>query len=147
MQFSLGHVLELIDATILNPWASILIPVALQLFTENKLSIHPDTTSLLRHRLGPVPDLQSKALKLVVAGILLRINRALSSRALNNGTSDKFDWDKEIVLVTGAAGGIGAEAAQRFAKRGSKVVVLDVLPLTYPARKSTLFRMFEHTDF
>jgi hypothetical protein len=140
MHFSIGHVLELIDATILNPWATILLSVALHLFTESKLSIRPDTASLLGHRLGPVPDLQSKTLKLVAAGVLLRINRALSSRALNNGTSARFDWCKEIVLVTGAAGGIGAEAAQRFAKRGSKVVVLDVLPLTYPARESTLFR-------
>ena len=135
MLFSVGHVLEFIDATILNPWLSILVPVGLQLLTESKLSIRVDAKSLLGYHLGPVPSIQSKALKLVGAGLLLRLNRAWSSRALNNGTQAKFEWNEEIVLLTGAAGGIGAEAAQKFAKKGSKVVVLDVLPLTYPARE------------
>jgi phosphoglycerate dehydrogenase-like enzyme len=76
---------------------------------------------------------------LLAAGVILRINRSLSRRALNNGVGAKFDWDKEIVLVTGGAGGIGAEAAQRFAARGSKVIVLDVLPLTYPKRTAGCF--------
>ncbi|OCK86210.1 putative short-chain dehydrogenase [Lepidopterella palustris CBS 459.81] len=64
--------------------------------------------------------------------VLLRVNRALSRKALNNGVNAKFDWSKEIILITGAAGGIGAEAAKKLAARGSTVVVLDVLPLTYP---------------
>lgn len=135
MQFSIGHVLEFINATILNPWLSILIPLWLQLFTQNQLSICTNTKSLLGYHLGPIPNVQLTALKLVGAGLLLRLNRAWSARALNNGTSASFDWNKEIILLTGASGGIGAEAALKFAKRGSKVVVIDVLPLTYPARK------------
>ena len=135
MQFSLGHVLEFIDVTVLNPWVSVLIPIGLQLLTESKISIESNPKSILGYQLGSLPSLQSKVLKIVAVGILLRINRALSSRARNNGTQAKFDWNEEIILVTGAAGGIGAETAQKFAKRGSKVVVLDVLPLTYPKRK------------
>ncbi|EXJ90179.1 hypothetical protein A1O3_03248 [Capronia epimyces CBS 606.96] len=147
MQFSIGHVLEFVDQTFLNPWVSIFVPVALQLFTTSKLSIHPDTKSFLGYRLGPLPNLQSKALKLVCAGLILRINRVLSRRAMNNGVEAKFDWDKEIILVTGAAGGIGAEAAQKFAKRGSKVIVLDVLPLTYKAPSNLFYYQCDITSF
>jgi hypothetical protein len=145
MQFSLGHVLEFIDTTILNPWVSIFLPLGLQLFTENKLSVRPDSHSLLGYQLQ-VPDAQWKALQLVSAGLLLRINRYLSSRAMNNGTSDTFDWDREIILLTGGAGGIGAEAAQKFAKRGGKVVVLDVLPLTYSAPPNLFYYQCDITN-
>lgn len=134
MQFSLGHLLELLDKTLLNPFLSIFIPVGLHLLTASKISVHATPDALLTYKLNPLPPLQSIALKLLFAGLVLRINRTLSHKALNNGVKAQFDWDKEIVLITGAAGGIGAEAAQRFASRGSKVVVLDVLPLTYPKR-------------
>ena len=64
-----------------------------------------------------------------------RFNRYLSYRALNNGVTDSFDWQKEIILITGGSNGIGAAAAQKLASRGTWVVVLDILPLTYEARE------------
>ncbi|KAF5645102.1 aldehyde dehydrogenase (NAD+) [Fusarium sp. NRRL 52700] len=60
-------------------------------------------------------------------------NKILVSRALNHGTKAYFDWNKEIVLVTGGSGGIGGETVQQLATKGIRVVVLDVLPLTYKA--------------
>lgn len=50
---------------------------------------------------------------------------------LDNWTSDEYDWNKEIVLVTGGAGGIGGKVVQLFAEKGIKVVVLDVIPMTF----------------
>ena len=58
-------------------------------------------------------------------------NGWLNRRALNNGVKDKYDWTKEIVLVTGGADGIGKRIVQMFADKGVKVVVLDVQPMTY----------------
>ena len=56
--------------------------------------------------------------------------------ALNNWTKDAYDWDKEIVLITGGAGGIGGNVVRLLAERGIKVVVMDVIPMTFDARMS-----------
>lgn len=58
---------------------------------------------------------------------------------LDNWTTDKYDWDKEIVLITGGAGGIGGQVVKLFAERGIKVVVLDVIPMTFETRESPSF--------
>ena len=42
--------------------------------------------------------------------------------------------EKEIVLITGGAGGIGGQVVQLLAERGIKVVVLDVIPMTFDTR-------------
>jgi len=50
---------------------------------------------------------------------------------LDNWTNDQYDWNKEIVLITGGAGGIGGKVVQLLAEKGVKVVVLDVIPMTF----------------
>ncbi|KAF2117938.1 hypothetical protein BDV96DRAFT_644275 [Lophiotrema nucula] len=59
--------------------------------------------------------------------ILGQLNRWYSRRTVNNATSDTtWDWDKEIVLLTGGSSGIGAAIADELAKRAVKVIIVDV---------------------
>lgn len=40
-------------------------------------------------------------------GALRVLSNLLDRRVLNNGVDDKYSWDKEVVLITGGADGIG----------------------------------------
>jgi hypothetical protein len=85
----------------------------------------------------------------VAGGLLLAwlANKWYSDRALNNATTAKFDWNKEIVVVTGGSGGIGGEVVKTLASKGVTVVVIDILALTYPKRKPLPGRLsIRHKD-
>ncbi|KAK4031665.1 hypothetical protein C8A01DRAFT_41890 [Parachaetomium inaequale] len=79
------------------------------------------------------PLAYSRLKKLLVFGLIRWINNYFSRKVLNNWVDDKYDWSRELVVVTGGAGGIGGQIVQLLAERGIKVVVLDIQPLTYPA--------------
>lgn len=81
------------------------------------------------------PLAYSRLKKLLVFGLVRWVNNWFSRKVLNNWVDDKYDWSKEIVVVTGGAGGIGGQIVQLLAERGIKVVVLDIQPLTYTAGK------------
>lgn len=60
-------------------------------------------------------------------GLLYKSNSYLSRRALNSPVDkDTWDWDKEIVVVTGGASGIGAAIVKLFAEQGIKTISLDL---------------------
>ncbi|KAB8249241.1 hypothetical protein BDV35DRAFT_390327 [Aspergillus flavus] len=70
----------------------------------------------------------------MIAGtsVLLWLNDWLSAKSRNNWViDDSWDWKKELVVVTGGSGGIGGGVAQRLATMGARVVVLDIIPLSY----------------
>ena len=69
------------------------------------------------------------------------MNQRWNADALNHNTEADFDWDKEIVLITGGAGGIGGEVVQKMAKRGTTVIVLDVMELTYTSSTYCLHKV------
>lgn len=139
MQFSIGDVLALLDKTVLNPFLTIATPLCLHFFTDNKFLFDRTNTWLRYSMRTPLPPLLYKSIVVIAIGLALRINRSISRKALNNGKTAKFTWDREIIVVTGGSGGIGAQAAKKLAARGSKVVVIDVIPLTYTARELPIY--------
>lgn len=147
LEFSIGDVLSLIDKTLLNPFLSAAIPFALHYLTPNKFVVTKRDGIIPYSIATPLPSLLYKSLLLLGFGIVLRVNRVLCRRALNNGVSARFTWDNEIIVVTGASGGIGAEAAKKLSARGSKVVVIDVIPLTFPKPKNLYYYKCDLTDF
>ncbi|KAF5987988.1 retinal short-chain dehydrogenase reductase [Fusarium coicis] len=54
-----------------------------------------------------------------------------SDKTRNNWVDDKYDWKREVVLVTGGAGGIGGRIVKLFEEMGVKVVVLDIQPMSF----------------
>ncbi|KAG4432036.1 hypothetical protein IFR05_012475 [Cadophora sp. M221] len=66
-------------------------------------------------------------------GVVRGLNRRLSQYVANNWKGDaKFIKSQEVVLITGGSSGIGELMAQDFAKRGVKVVVMDLRPPKNP---------------
>lgn len=56
---------------------------------------------------------------------------------LNNWKNDVYEWDKEIVVVTGGSDGIGAIVVGMLAQKGVKVVILDVQTPKFDREYST----------
>ncbi len=67
-------------------------------------------------------------------GLIRWVSGYLDTGSLNNWTTDAYDWEKEIVLITGGSGGIGGNVVKLLAEMGIKVVVMDVIPITFDAR-------------
>ncbi|EAT89412.1 hypothetical protein HBH56_014330 [Parastagonospora nodorum] len=76
---------------------------------------------------------------LVGLGLLNSLSGWLDSAVTNNWSNDTYDWNKEIVVVTGGSDGIGKVVVHLLAERGIKVAVLDIQELTYEAPPSVRF--------
>lgn len=112
-------ILKLIRRTALNP--ALLLPLVLLARLTKKgqdLSIlHPTAARRLRI--------------LLYYALARRASAWLSDRVRNNWSDDRYDWSREIVLVTGGAAGIGGSMVRFFEEKGVKVVVLDIQPMSF----------------
>lgn len=120
----------MIKKTALNPVVTILFLLAAKYTKKGSdLSIlHSTAFSRLKY--------------LFYFGLARNVSAYLDRGVLNNWVKDSYDWKKEIVLITGGAGGIGGNVVKILMEKGIKVVVLDVIPMTFETRKLSLFLRF-----
>ncbi|KAK3348638.1 short chain dehydrogenase [Lasiosphaeria hispida] len=95
------------------------------------LGINPSAVSpALTQKVGRL------ALILGATGLLLSFNEWLTKWFANNWTATKrgeWDWDREIVVVTGGSQGLGAGIVHGLLARNPRttIVVVDFVPLTW----------------
>ena len=87
-----------------------------------------DEKSLLRLvQLAKSPTIFGSVATLAALGLLSRLNRWSTRRKLNNYLTDKtWNWQKEIVVVTGGSSGIGSRIVSKLAQKHIKVIIIDV---------------------
>ncbi len=61
---------------------------------------------------------------------------AYADRRITYGRHRTVDWEKEVVVVTGGAAGLGRVLAEMLLRKGVKVAVLDVSPPDAEAEES-----------
>ncbi|KAJ5414511.1 short chain dehydrogenase/reductase family protein [Penicillium cosmopolitanum] len=118
-----------------------------------KTLLHPVVTSIFLYlvqtgRLSTLIPYERLVQLTAAASITLWLNEWLNVKSRNNWViDDTWDWKKEVVVVTGGSGGIGAGISQRLAALGAKVIVLDIIPLTFePGTKRIMYRKCDLSD-
>ena len=118
-------VLKLIARTALNP--SLLLPlVLLARYTKRGQDL-----SILHYKA------YGRIKTLLYLGLARTVSRWLSDKVRNNWVNDRYDWSREIVVVTGGASGIGGAMVKLFDELGIKIVVIDIQAMTYATCKSS----------
>ncbi|KAL5335028.1 NAD(P)-binding protein [Aspergillus crustosus] len=114
--FTADVVGKLLQRTVLSPWKTIPLLLLAHYTTRGRdLALtHPKAFQALK--------------VLASLSLLRRLNALLNSRALNNGASDQYDWNREVVVLTGGSNGIGRQIANLLGNRGIKVAILDIQP-------------------
>lgn len=107
---------KVLQKTVLDPWKAVPFLLLAHYTTKGSelAQQHPKAVKVLK--------------VLTFLSVLRRLNAWLNRRAINNGVSDHYDWNREVVVLTGGSSGIGNIVAQLLGKRGIKVAILDIQP-------------------
>jgi all-trans-retinol dehydrogenase (NAD+) len=132
----------------MSPLSLLTAPIRLALFDPKvtapllvALLYYPEKLrDLLPERLHPLISSQAviRALSVLLGLSIVRgVNRKLGEWAANNWQKDaKFIKSQELVLLSGGTSGIGKLMAEEFARRGVRVVILDLNPPKQELRRS-----------
>lgn len=123
---TVDYVARLAQITLLNP--IITIPLAASSFG---LPIYSSTDSEWSQSLKAA---RPYTYSLAALSLLLWATNFLNKQFHNNWTTDPdWDWNKEIVVITGGSSGIGAHLARQLHARNPKtmIVIIDYVPLTW----------------
>ncbi|KAL8794675.1 MAG: hypothetical protein Q9195_002750 [Heterodermia aff. obscurata] len=117
--FTIDVISRIIRSTAFNP--TLTLPLFLLAhYTDRGQQLASDHETALR------------GLKLLLyIGIAQLLNNFLSRSVQNNWTSSKYNWDKEIAVITGGSNGIGKHIALLLVEKGVKVASLDIQQPTY----------------
>ncbi|KAJ5770716.1 uncharacterized protein N7511_002767 [Penicillium nucicola] len=107
---------KIISKTLLDPWK------ILPLFILSKYTNKGQTLSQTH------PNLHKALQALTTISILTALETYLDHRILNNNQKDHYNWNKEVIIVTGGSTGIGRQIAQQLGAQEIKVAILDIHP-------------------
>ncbi|KAL2872285.1 short chain dehydrogenase/reductase family protein [Aspergillus lucknowensis] len=114
--FTADVVGKLLQKTVLSPWKTLALLLLAHYTPKGQ-------ETALQHPKA------FQALKVLASlAILRRVNAWLNQRAVNNGVSDQYNWNREVVVLTGGSNGIGRQVARLLGNRGIKVAILDIQP-------------------
>ena len=152
MRFSIDHVLALFKA---DP-SMLLLLLPYILYTDrtiiNTVSTTPFGLPLLEPLANAITTTFKNSIHLypfaipALIGAGFKFNRYLNKRIVDSGIKDKYDWPKEIAIITGGAGAVGSATAEKLLEMGIGAVVLvdvrdppaELLKSTYPIEDSEL---------
>lgn len=129
--FTIDVIGNTLNKTILNPYLTLPIAAAIAWLTKNP-DLAPAGVDL------PLITSSAKTIfYLAGLGTALATNRFLTKWSANNWTPTKpgeWNWDKEIVLVTGGSSGVGASIVKNLLHRNplTKIIIVDFAPLAFP---------------
>lgn len=78
--------------------------------------------------------LRSRVRLVAAVSVVMAVNEYLNEQFANNWVSDTmWNWDDEIVVVTGGSSGLGASITQRLLARNrrTRIVIIDYQPLLW----------------
>ncbi|OQD91060.1 hypothetical protein PENANT_c001G11328 [Penicillium antarcticum] len=107
---------NIISKTLLDPWK------ILPLFVLSKYTIKGRDLSKTH------PNLQKALQALTTISLLTNLEAYLDHRIQNNNQKDPYNWNKEVIILTGGSTGIGRQIAQQLGTKEIKVAILDISP-------------------